>query len=431
MAAVPAEIPGIGATSLRLVPNPVFNPMEATPALSSQDFYVLSRFDGTTTLKDLILMTGFPADESIAIILKLRQMRAILLPGEVASASTTMPPPNAPRTATPAASRPRTATPAAAVPRTATPAAAVPRTATPSVASSSTPSVPRTATAKGVHVSRTVSTNMPRSALPSADLPIAKFDTPTMRGPELPNTTIPPAEGEPWTAKELAAFREPNELSMEQRALILRYLRLVGQGNRFALLGVAPDASKQDIKRAFFRLSKELHPDRYYGKQLGEFATHLSVVFVAISRAYEGPAGSGALAQGTTSGAAQSASEHAAELYERACQTEIAGDAAGALNLFRAAVRLTPTAKYLRRAAMCALTAGQVASAEEFARKGVAVDPADVSMQRLLAQAFRDGGKLAEAEEVLVMAMAMRSENDVLGGELRNDLQQVQRLLNS
>lgn len=78
---------------------------------------------------------------------------------------------------------------------------------------------------------------------------------------------------------------------------------------------------------------------------------------------------------------------------------------------------------------MCALSAGQIPTAEEFARKGVAVDPMDVSMQRLLGQAFREAGKLAEAEEVLVMAMAIRTENDVLGAELRNDLDHVRRLI--
>jgi hypothetical protein len=38
---------------------------------------------------------------------------------------------------------------------------------------------------------------------------------------------------------------------------------------------------------------------------------------------------------------------------------------------------------------------------------------------------------LGDAEEVLVMAMALKSENDQLAYELRNDLAEVRRLLNS
>ena len=55
--------------------------------------------------------------------------------------------------------------------------------------------------------------------------------------------------------------------------------------------------------------------------------------------------------------------------------------------------------------------------------------PNDPSSARLLARAFRAAGKLADAEEVLVMAMALKSENDVLTAELRNDLAEVRRLL--
>ena len=55
--------------------------------------------------------------------------------------------------------------------------------------------------------------------------------------------------------------------------------------------------------------------------------------------------------------------------------------------------------------------------------------PNDPSCARLLASAFKATGKYADAEEVLVMAMAIKSENDVLTAELRNDLAEVRRLI--
>ncbi|MBI5479806.1 MAG: DnaJ domain-containing protein, partial [Deltaproteobacteria bacterium] len=40
------------------------------------------------------------------------------------------------------------------------------------------------------------------------------------------------------------------------------------------------------IRRAYFRLSKEFHPDRYYGKDLGSYREMLGAVFKDISEAF-------------------------------------------------------------------------------------------------------------------------------------------------
>ena len=100
-----------------------------------------------------------------------------------------------------------------------------------------------------------------------------------------------------------------------------------------------------------------------------------------------------------------------------------------AMKLFAAAVRIDSQIRYLRRAASCAIAAGQPRSALEYAKKAQTQAPEDPSAARLLAAAFRAVGKLADAEEVLVMAMALKTENDVLSKELRNDLAEVRRLM--
>jgi Flp pilus assembly protein TadD len=75
------------------------------------------------------------------------------------------------------------------------------------------------------------------------------------------------------------------------------------------------------------------------------------------------------------------------------------------------------------------MTAGQPKTAVEYAKKAQAQAPTDASALRLLATTFRAAGKLADAEEVLVMAIALPSSNDVLVVELRRDLAEVRRLL--
>lgn len=53
------------------------------------------------------------------------------------------------------------------------------------------------------------------------------------------------------------------------------------------ILGVAPDAELRDLRRAYFKLSKEFHPDRYFRKNLGAFAEIVERVFRKIAEAFE------------------------------------------------------------------------------------------------------------------------------------------------
>jgi tetratricopeptide (TPR) repeat protein len=230
---------------------------------------------------------------------------------------------------------------------------------------------------------------------------------------------------------ELRALAEDVELTDTERRRILAMARLLDKNDPHLLLGVSGAADPKTLKRAYFLLSKEVHPDRYYGKRLGTFAERLTTVFEATSRAYNRITSGNKRATGNEaaidSDQPQTPQEYAAELFDRACQLEVGGDALGAMKLFAAAVRVDPQTRYLRRATSCALQAGQPRTAVEYAKKAQLQAPNDVSSARLLAAAFRAAGKLSDAEEVLLMAMALKSENDVLTAELRNDLAEVRR----
>ena len=53
------------------------------------------------------------------------------------------------------------------------------------------------------------------------------------------------------------------------------------------LLGLAQGADAREIKRAYFKLSREFHPDRYFRKQLGDYGDRLDRIFKRIVEAYE------------------------------------------------------------------------------------------------------------------------------------------------
>ncbi|MBK7071835.1 MAG: tetratricopeptide repeat protein [Myxococcales bacterium] len=412
MSVVPTEIPEVGATSLRLRQNPRFDPMKA--GFGTEEYFVWSRFDGATSVKDLILMTGLAIDRAVAIVRELRRRGAILAPGETepptfaaapATATGRVPAPSSP-TATAATSSGRVTAP---MPAVTVPTASGTRTTAPMAAVPTAPPVP-----------------------PAA--PLAAGTAPARTDDRRVATPLPSLDDA--TAAERAMIADAIDLSLDEKTRILAGLRLVAAGDPWALVGVPSGSDKKVIKRAFFERSKLFHPDRYYGRQLGPWAQRLHAVFDAISAAHadliEGRRPRPASQQPDAAATApQSPVEYAAELFDRACQAEVSGDLASAGKLFAAATKLDSSARYLRRAASCALAAGEPRTALDYAKKAAAAEPADPSTARTLAKVLRALDKLDDAEEVLVMALAMKNENDTLGAELAGDLSAVRAALRS
>lgn len=53
------------------------------------------------------------------------------------------------------------------------------------------------------------------------------------------------------------------------------------------LLGVAPDADRRAIKKAYFEKAKRFHPDRYFRRKIGEFGPLVETCFKKLLEAYE------------------------------------------------------------------------------------------------------------------------------------------------
>lgn len=91
-------------------------------------------------------------------------------------------------------------------------------------------------------------------------------------------------DGSPVDAAELA---QGPGLDKETKARILRLHRRLGTLKPHELLALSPGADPAMIKRAYFAASKELHPDRYYGQDLGPYRDKLSDIFAQLTRAFE------------------------------------------------------------------------------------------------------------------------------------------------
>src|SRR5690606_33912848 len=101
------------------------------------------------------------------------------------------------------------------------------------------------------------------------------------------------------------------------------------------------------------------------------------------------------------------------------------GDLAEAVKVFAAVLRLDPRPRWARRAALCCLAAGDLGAAEAHARHAAGQRPDDPSYGRVLAEVLRATGQLDEAEAVLVRALDLAIDSDVLARELETELATV------
>ena len=349
MSVAPNDIPSLGSATQVLRPNPQFEPNQQGQ-FTAEDYYLWSRVDGVASIKQLILMAGFPTAKTVGILQRLRDFGAVLMPGET----------------------------------------------------------PET---------------------------VAQRD----RAPVKASEPVSRDLGE-LTELERAAMAEEVAMSDEDKRTLIAMRRTVATGDLFALLSVSHDADKKTLKRAYFKLSKRFHPDRYYGKELGTFGEWLEDIFAATTRAFTLLADKNkreaylAKLSGTSGGGAavgaprtQSKQEHAEALFEHGCALEAQGDFDNALKRFKASITVVPKSRSLRRAATCALRAHELSLAEEYAKKARDLEPADPSYLRVLARVYEAADKLQEAEHTLEGALDLKTENDILVSEIKSDLARVRK----
>lgn len=79
----------------------------------------------------------------------------------------------------------------------------------------------------------------------------------------------------------------PADLTATERADIEGMSLLVETGTLYQLLGVRDNVDRRAIRDAYFKLSKQFHPDAFYGRNLGPMRDRLDAVFRALTNAYD------------------------------------------------------------------------------------------------------------------------------------------------
>lgn len=77
------------------------------------------------------------------------------------------------------------------------------------------------------------------------------------------------------------------DLSQDEQKEILRLFTKRDELSYYQLLGVDRQADTKAIKRAYFKVSKDFHPDTFFRKKIGTFKSKVVALFKLVSQAYE------------------------------------------------------------------------------------------------------------------------------------------------
>ncbi len=89
----------------------------------------------------------------------------------------------------------------------------------------------------------------------------------------------------PPNTDQEAALAEAVELPLDRKREILAREAALGE-DHYAVLGLKPGATKQQVSAAYHEASRVFHPDRYFGKQLGSYQGRLERVFRRLAEAH-------------------------------------------------------------------------------------------------------------------------------------------------
>jgi DnaJ-domain-containing protein 1 len=228
------DIPGLGLRTDRPRLNTALS--LAALKLTPTEGFVLSRIDGRANYDEICRMSSLGREETLAILRKLKRAAIILGPHDAVVAPVpSHKPPHSDKS--PAAER-----------------------------SHKTPP-PIMVTDEMLRKAQEKTDGKPEAAASEPGSLLERLDD---------GEVVPPAD-----------LIEGHDLPVETKRRIIRLCRRLRKLSAHELLGVPEDADQATIKRAFGAASKELHPDRYYGKDLGSFRAKLAKIFARLTEAVQ------------------------------------------------------------------------------------------------------------------------------------------------
>ncbi len=126
---------------------------------------------------------------------------------------------------------------------------------------------------------------VPGSALSSNQEPSSPPETPSQaESSDVIDAILKRHEEDPPFEAEIAS--EEVDIPVKARRRIRVLHKILDDVDLYQLLGLEPTSDLKEIRRAYFRRSKEFHPDRYFNRETGAYLDLLKEIFKRISGAY-------------------------------------------------------------------------------------------------------------------------------------------------
>ena len=109
----------------------------------------------------------------------------------------------------------------------------------------------------------------------------------TVASPPSKSPASPVSFGRPLAPDHQTALAEDVDLDVEMRQRILAMHDALERLDHYALLGVDGAADKKTLRRAYFELAAQFHPDRYFRKKLGSFKPRMETIFGRLTLAHD------------------------------------------------------------------------------------------------------------------------------------------------
>ncbi|MBL8611680.1 MAG: DnaJ domain-containing protein [Myxococcales bacterium] len=108
----------------------------------------------------------------------------------------------------------------------------------------------------------------------------------TVRPPAPPPPPVGP-KPIPTGRYKPAELAEACDLDDDQKKRVLDLFYAVSDCDSYRLLGVAREADKKAIKRAYYEVAAAVHPDKFFRKNLGAFKAKMEAVFHRLTEAHD------------------------------------------------------------------------------------------------------------------------------------------------
>jgi len=94
---------------------------------------------------------------------------------------------------------------------------------------------------------------------------------------------------DPWIDMSFDPFELGEEVDLSEaiKKKILYYHTTMHDQTHYEMLQVGRRAEPKEIKRAYFKVSREFHPDSFFRKNLGSYKQKIEAIFKRVSQAYE------------------------------------------------------------------------------------------------------------------------------------------------